>query len=340
MQRFHCHCGQELFFENVQCVQCERTVGFAPTRLAMEALDGDGPTYTLARAPEAGAWRSCANYDARGVCNWLVPADEDARYCASCRLDRTIPDLGMPANIALWARTEAAKRRLLYTLLALGLPFAPDDPRADPPLAFDILAETPGCHVTTGHDGGLVTLALAEADEAARTRIREQFGETYRTLLGHLRHESGHYFFATLVEGTRWHAPFRAHFGDETADYAAALARHYAAGAPSEWTADHVSAYVSAHPHEDWAETWAHYLHIRDTLETARAYGLSVADADELPESRDRDFARIVAAWTPVTVAVNALNRSMGQPDMYPFVLPAPAVAKLQFVHEVVRAGV
>ena len=78
------------------------------------------------------------------------------------------------------------------------------------------------------------------------------------------------------------------------------------------------------HPSEDWAETFAHYLHIRDTLQTAAAYRRdhgrrpSPARARREPGSRTALIARLAAA----DLALNALNRSMGLDDLYPFVLP------------------
>lgn len=342
MQRYTCVCGQRIAFDNVQCLACSRRLAFAPERLAMVALEPDAARWRIAGAAATATRRLCDNYADAAVCNWLCPPDATSIYCVSCALTPEIPDLGVAGNLARWARIEAAKRRLLYDLLALDLRFdaarAPDG-SALPALRFAFLADTPTAHVVTGHADGRITLSIDEADDVRRTGIREALGEPYRTLLGHLRHESGHYYFQRLLA----HAPalgrFRSLFGDESVDYAAALARHYRDGARADWPAQFVSAYAAAHPHEDWAETWAHYLHIRDTLDTARAFGMSVADGVLTPDAAhpEGNFNDLIAAWLPVTLAVNELNRSMGLPDMYPFVLSPPALDKLRFVHELVR---
>lgn len=337
MKRFFCACGQPLAFDNVQCLACGRTLAFAPESLTMVALEPAGAQiWTRLGDPMRAPRRLCANYVGPAICNWLAPPDGD--YCVSCALTREIPDLSVDGNLARWARIEAAKRRLVYGLLVLRLPFDDVEGRG---LHFSFLADTPAQHVVTGHDNGRVTLSIAEADEATRAQTRESLGEPYRTLLGHLRHESGHYYWTRLVDGQPAHARFRTVFGDETTDYAAALARHYAEGPAGDWPSNFVSAYASAHPHEDWAETWAHYLHIRDTLDTARAHGISVGNAELPPDAVETQwsFTALVAAWMPVTLAVNELNRSMGQPDMYPFVLPPAALEKLEFVHDLVVAA-
>ena len=182
--------------------------------------------------------------------------------------------------------------------------------------------------------------------------MRQAMGESYRTLLGHLRHEVGHWFWDVLVQGDPGRLDaFRGLFGDERRDYAEALRRHYAEGPPGDWQRRYVTAYATAHPWEDWAETWAHYLHMVDTLETARAFGLRVrpgiarqeeglnAELDFDPHAPGHGIERLVGDWLPLTFAVNSLNRSMGQPDLYPFVLSQPAIAKLGFVHAIVHPG-
>jgi len=314
-------------------------LGYLPERGELTALEPDG---TVLAAPETH-YKFCKN-NALGVCNWMVAGAGE--FCVACRHNRVIPDLGVAGNGLLWGRIEAAKHRLFYSLLRLGLPL---ENRADNPehgLAFDFLADTAESHaagVMTGHDNGLITLALKEADDATREKVRAGMGEPYRTLLGHLRHESGHYFWDRLV------APdaallngFRALFGDERPDYDAALQRHYQQGAPPNWQDSHVSLYATSHPWEDFAETWAHYLHIVDTLETAAAFGLKVrprlarghiATSIDFDPYESRRFDQIMEAWLPVEVATNCLNRSMGLNDLYPFVLSQKMVEKLGFIH-------
>jgi hypothetical protein len=285
------------------------------------------------------------------VCNWLVPAGSADRYCVACRHNRTVPDLSRPQQVGEWWRLEQAKHRLFYSILRLGLPHPTKAEDAARGLAFDFLADPPGDgpKVMTGHDNGLITISLVEADDAEREKRRRAMGEPYRTLLGHFRHEVGHYYWDRLVRDGGRLDECRALFGDDREDYGDALKRHYAEGPPADWRERFVSAYATTHPWEDFAETWAHYLHVVDTLETAGALRLRV-DARAAPEGsvaadvdfdayEVADFGRIAAAWFPVALAVNSLNRSMGQPDLYPFVLAPAVVEKLAFVHRLVGAG-
>jgi hypothetical protein len=247
---------------------------------------------------------------------------------------------------------ESAKHRLFYTLLRLKLPLVTkaEDPDG---LAFDFLASpSQGSHtvapVMTGHDSGLITINLAEADDSERERQRRQMGEPYRTLLGHFRHEIAHYYWDRLVANTHAIAEFREVFGDEQEDYGAALQRHYANGPPRNWHEMFVSSYASVHPWEDFAETWAHYFHMVDTLETAAAFGLrvrpKVSQGADLAAVIDFDphvasMERIIDAWLPLSFASNSINRSMGLPDLYPFVLTPPVIVKLTYIHERIRAS-
>ena len=352
--KFQC-CGQVLHFENTACLRCGRTLGYLPDHDRMVAVEPEGAHWRVVAAPGAVAdptlWRFCHNWEL-SACNWMVPADPDQpveiAWCAACRHNRTVPDLSDPDHHARWQRIEAAKRRLIYTLRHLGLTMpVPGDGHPEP-LVFDFLADDPGSvqRVLTGHSGGVVTIALTEADDSEREGMRERMGEAYRTLLGHFRHEVGHYYWDILVRDGGALDGFRAMFGDERADYAAALNRHYADGPPVGWEGQHVSPYATMHPWEDWAETWAHYLHMVDTLETAGALGMRIdpsLDAGELTARIDfdpygaGDLRRLVEAWMPLTVALNVLNRSMGQADGYPFVLPQGVQDKLGFVHDLVR---
>ena len=307
-------------------------------------------------------YRRCANLLTPAACNWLVPVDEygdgspSPLLCRACRLNRTIPDLSDPAhpeNSLLWGRMELAKRRLVSALLALGLPVASriteDTERG---MMFDFLRSPDnGPHVMTGHHTGLITLDLQEADDSVREAVREALREPYRTLLGHFRHEVGHYYWDRLVAGTPWMDGFHALFGDETQDYMASLHRNYEQGPPAQWWLHHVSAYASTHPWEDWAECWAHYLHMRDTIDTALSFGLSAhspqleftpftIDALYQPEHPGaQHFLDFLNDWTRLTTLLNEMSRSMGQPDFYPFVLPHEVVAKLHFIHLLVTSA-
>ncbi len=349
---YRCACGAQIFFRNSHCLQCGRALGFDPWLGQMLSIEQD-PVDGLWRAvaePSALRYLRCMHLDSPALCNWLVRVDAGAApcACAACRLNRVIPDLGVADHSERWRKVEIARRRLVSQLIGLGLPVEPLSPDGrNGGLAFDTLAELPGQGpVMTGHAMGVVTLNLREADDAERERLRSALHEPYRTLLGHYRHEVGHYYWDRLVRQGACLEGFRACFGDERQDYAAALQRHYELGAPQDWSMQFISGYASAHPWEDWAETWAHYLHMRDTLDTAASFGLSPqtieVDAvcysgDALPGANPAQAAGFLAmlnAWTRLTAVLNELSRSMGLPDFYPFVLSAPVVRKLHFVHE------
>jgi hypothetical protein len=350
---YRCVCERPVFFRNSECLACHTPLGYE-ARLAqvlpLRGASDDGVLWQAATDASPDVYRRCENFHSAAGCNWLVPEDDPAPLCVACRLNRTIPDLSREDNALLWQRIESAKRRLVSSLVALRLPVrsrVSEDP--DQGLAFDFLrAEPDGPPVLTGHAQGIITLNVEEADDAYRERVRTAMREPYRTLLGHLRHEVGHYYWDRLVAGTGWLEGFRTLFGDERADYAAALQRHYDRGPAPDWAHHHVSAYASTHPWEDWAETWAHYLHMVDTLDTALSFGLEADDLEISYEAFGPDslyrpddpgatrFLSFVNAWTELTGVLNELSRSMGQHDFYPFVLPHEAVAKLQFVHIVV----
>lgn len=354
MKVFRCdHCGNLIFFENSVCTRCGSTLAFLPDRMRMAALEAlGGEQWQLAghRGPRT-RYRLCANYRTVNVCNWAVPIRDPHPLCPSCRLTQVIPDLAAPGHAQAWYRLEVAKRRLLYSLIDLGLPILTREEDPEHGLAFQFLADPPpdsgGPAVLTGHANGVITISLAEADDAEREKRRLSLHEPYRTLLGHFRHEIGHYYWDRLIAGSPRLAAFRARFGDERADYAQALRAHYEHPPGEAWQSDYVSAYASSHPWEDWAETWAHYLHIVDTLETARACGLSLRDTPASATSYDgrplagleRDpFERLMDRWVPMTFVLNNLNRGLGVADAYPFVLSMPAIVKLRFVHETIAA--
>lgn len=348
---FRCRCSRPVFFRNSECLACHAPLGFEPLRGELRSLEpGDAEGLWRLDGGDGTQYRRCANFDPIG-CNWLIPADSDATLCLSCALNRTIPDLDEPEHPRWWQSIEVAKRQLVAQLLALGLPVrskVADDPEHG--LCFDFLRSQPdGPRVLTGHDEGLITLNVEEADDARREAMRTQLGEPYRTLLGHLRHEVGHYYWDVLIADSRWLEPYRALFGDERADYAESLERHYANGAPPDWPQQFVSAYATTHPWEDWAETWAHYLHLVDTMNTALAFSLDAEDvevvtepftADALYDPQHpgaNDFLYFVNAWVDLVTILNELSRSMGQRDFYPFVMSRPVVTKLHFIHLVIE---
>jgi hypothetical protein len=350
MRSFACsHCGQLLFFENSHCLRCGTALGFAPEQLELGAMEPVGwNRYRTLRGTSTQLYRRCARAGL-AACNWLLRDDEPDELCASCRLTASAPVVKSDGELRAFAQAEHAKRRLLYQLYDLGLPIKSrrEDPKRG--LAFTLAFRTEEQRISTGHLDGVITLDLRECDSAHRERLRNQFGEPYRTLLGHFRHEIGHYYWDVLIDGKKAHSRFRELFGDERVDYREALTRHYE-GSAQRWSMRHVSAYAASHPWEDWAETFAHYLHIRDTLQTAANFGLHVSPtakaiapeggrlaAHASEEVAERDFAQVVAEWLPLTYAFNAANRSMGKEDLYPFVLAPDVIEKLAFVHDIVR---
>jgi len=333
MKRFFCACGSPIFFENSYCLGCNRPLGFDPKLLELLSLEQSvGAGYRDSAGRTATEYYHCRNRVDHDVCNWLVSADAGMEYCVACGLNEVIPALESGKNRVLWARLEAAKRRLLYSLMSLGLPLQPEgsgllafrfleDQRQNPNVSESV--------VLTGHMGGTITINVAEADDSVRHAVREDMQERYRTLLGHFRHESAHfYFYPLVVVEPNTLGEFRGLFGDEREGYEAAMERYYTTkGTRMTWQGRYVSAYASSHPWEDWAETWAHYLHIRDTLETAAAWGV-VPPPDTTLESD-----QWIDSWMDLSVILNELNRSMGTDDPYPFVLSELVASKLSFVH-------
>lgn len=347
MQRFTCECGNVLFFGSSRCLKCSSDVGYDPQRGAMQRVR---PGSTMKR---------CQNGVNHNVCNWLLPASATAVLCVACRMNRTIPDLSADRNHMLWARMEMAKRRLIYTLLRLGisLPTKKDDAKNG--LAFDIVSTLANPTVTTGHLNGVITVNLEEADDSYRQFNRQQLGENSRTLLGHFRHESAHYLWQRNLSELAWDDPlrlaFRERFGDEWTDYAAALSTYYQNGAPGDWEKHCITAYASSHPWEDWAETWAHYLQIIDGLETCESLGIQVqfialplvilpVESGALPAvlpampAEDGEFLAWLQRWMCLSTVLNEISCSLGEPALYPFVISVKAAQKLRLAHYYAQA--
>ena len=355
MKIFHCdHCDHLIFFENTQCVHCGHMLAYLPDVAQMGSLDALPGGLWRSRRADTGehTYRLCANYEHFKVCNWAVASAEQQTICISCRLTRVIPDLTVPGHREAWYQLEVAKRRLVYTLLSLALPLANkhEDPAAG--LAFDFLADARSAGLSpilTGHTNGIITISTAEASDVERERRKAHLHEPYRTLLGHFRHESGHYYWDRLIRDHARLPAFRALFGDDRQDYGQAIQRHYQTGPAANWHEHFVSPYAGAHPWEDWAETWAHYLHMTDALETAAAAGVSIRphrvnepSLQSTPGpagSPARSFDRILDGWFSLTYVLNNLNRGLGLPDAYAFILPGPAIQKLRFVHETIAAS-
>jgi hypothetical protein len=326
----------------------------------MSALEPTGNDVWLTPGPAAKnrLYRMCVNYAQEQVCNWMVPAEDPAAFCRACRLNQIIPNLDQPNHRQYWAKLEAAKRHVLYTLYHLGLAVVSKEEDSGRGLAFAFLADKTAeseftdpigdqSPIHTGHANGLITINVAEADDIASTRMRTQMNEEYRTLLGHFRHEIGHFYWERLIKASPHLQTFRRLYGDETQDYNQALRTYYENGPPDNWSEHYLSAYATAHPWEDWAESWAHYLHMIDTLDTAHAYGLIIQGYEVGPvgtsQSKNTDdamgFTALVDGWIRLSVVINALNRSVGIGDANPFVLSEPARQKLRFVHDIIATA-
>lgn len=325
MRDFHCpNCGQRLAFENSACLSCGSALGFSLGRMALLVIADDADV------------QLCANLHL-AQCNWLVPSDQLGGLCSSCVLTIERPSDTNTAGLAEFARAEGAKRRLIAELHELKLPIVGRDQDPDRGLAFRLLSSAHE-NVTTGHQNGVITLDLAEGDDVHREQLRVEMDEPYRTLLGHFRHEIGHYYFYRLIASSSdYLSRFNELFGDPDADYSQALDRHYRGGPPEGWQDSFVSSYATMHASEDWAETFAHYLHIRDALDTAAWCGLAPASATfDRPALGPSAFNTIIDKWLPLSWSLNMVNRSMGHDDLYPFVLPAAVLEKMRFIHTVV----
>ena len=348
MKLFKCqNCNLLLFFENRNCTGCGCVLGYIPVENELSALMPANGLWQAMALPGT-LYKFCANAD-RDACNWLIRADCGEAFCIACRHNRTVPDLSDKKHLQDWRKMEFAKHRLFYTLLRLNLPLPSRNDDVVRGLAFDFLANpADGTKVLTGHDEGIITLALIEADDPEREARRAAMHEPYRTLLGHFRHEIGHYYWDRLVADKQGYDECRALFGDDRADYSEALKRHYDYGAPADWQSRFVSTYATSHAWEDFAETWSHYMHIVDGLETAMAFGIAVHPGITSDEMMHTDFAlnpykqatmqELIDRWLPLTFAMNAMNRSMGMNDIYPFVLSPPVIEKLTYIHKLVHA--
>ncbi len=329
-------------------------MGYSPSLQQLRSLTA-GPTAGTwvidEKTEQATLWKRCKNFDSPAGCNWLVQADEETTLCRSCRLNHTIPNLDDPDNRLWWRKTENAKRRLVAQLLNLGLPVESKvSEDTEHGVMFDFLRSTgQKPRVLTGHADGLITLNIEEADDSTREKARKEMNEPYRTLLGHLRHEIGHYYWDRLVLDMPWLEKYRELFGDEREDYAAALKRNYEQGPPANWAEKHISSYASIHPWEDWAECWAHYLHVVDSLDTALRFGLRGEDVEQavepftvndLYDPKAPDAERVILlvnSWVQLTTVLNELARSMGHQDFYPFVMSRTVLRKLHFIQMIVK---
>lgn len=344
MQPFPCSvCRQQLlFFDNWTCLRCGSQVGYISEAGLLVAMRAVGEQFER-NDGQPGRYRRCSN---RSVarCNWMVAEEDPCDRCASCRLTSVRPSDTDVDSMGAFADVEAAKRRLIHQLRELGLPVI--DRSVDPVngVTFELLSSRER-NVITGHGSGVITLDLSESDDAHREFVRKQLGEPYRTVLGHLRHEIGHYYWPSLVSQRGYLTEFRMLFGDERLTYKDARRQYYARD-DVDWSDTHVSQYATMHPWEDWAETFAHYLHIQAGLATAESIGLTVGEpARSAGRAAWRTRAHItigemVQSWLGLTIALNTMARSIGQADLYPFVLSPKVVEKLDLVHRCISTAV
>ena len=300
------------------------------------------------------AWIACTRGATLG-CNWLVPEEQEFGgqhgRCIAHSLIRREPEADDTIAVEKLKSTGFVLRRLIYQLIDIGLPVDPYW-RKDRGLAFDLLSSySGGERVVIGHANGVITIDLVESLDAYRESLRVHLGEPYRTMLGHFRHEVGHYYQNILVEtdpGAARHLDeCREIFGDERADYQGEIARHYKFGAPPNWSDSYISEYATMHPWEDFAECFAHYLHITDIVDTSREAGL-VLHADRVRFSVPRDIVprtsyvdapieQLLDDWKWLSTFFNRVNAAMGKNPLYPFDIPSPVVRKLAFVQKLVR---
>jgi len=348
MKLFTCrNCNNALYFENSVCLSCNNTIGFDSQQLIMLTIQKNKSDALYTDLQSKKTYKYCQNAQ-EATCNWLIPSTSTAVFCAACELNRTIPPLAIAQNRERWNNIEVAKHRLLYSLLRLQLPIKKKINNSADGIGFDFTVDTSSTKsVMTGHQSGLITINIKEADEAERARNKYDLNEKYRTLLGHFRHEIGHYYWDVLIKNnSKLLKKFRELFGNETVNYEQALRNYY--NNSNKNTSNHyISIYATSHPWEDWAESWAHYMHLMDTVETAFYFGIRLDNETlqqrklETPLMKNpyevKDFIEIFNMWVPMGFAVNALSRSMGHPEFYPFVISAEIVEKLTFIHDLCK---
>lgn len=363
MKNFHTYGGYKVWFHNSKLTATGQEIGYLPAKdemlILLEPAFDREPVNAVDPRSNRVSVRKCRNYWKYDVCNWLIPSEENQEFCLACRLNYTIPDLDVPGNFSRWYRLEIAKRKMIYGLISLGLPIIPKAENSEKGFGFSFMADLPpgvpmetlgeDKRVVTGHANGMITINLAEADDVWREKTKVEMQESYRTLLGHFRHEIGHYYWDLLIRNSRWLSQFEEIFGDWKKDYAQALGTHYTKGPGRNWSDEYISDYATAHPWEDWAETWAHYMLMTGTIETAfehqmmNSLELSHEHAEYWRSSEkldffDLSFDLIFDTWLKLTALLNDLNLSMGYDFAYPFSLTEPVKKKISFVHDLIRS--
>ncbi|MDC6404612.1 MULTISPECIES: zinc-binding metallopeptidase family protein [Maribacter] len=349
MKLFQCsNCGNSIVFENNRCVSCGYYLAYSSFYNQMVSLSPNLSQWNTSSLGD-GQYKYCVNSQ-HGTCNWLVPLDSPSGFCLACSLNRTIPDLSIIKNQESWKKIELAKHRLVYQLLRLRLPIFNKKENFVEGLCFDFLSPKNRDNLKTGHANGVITILISEADSVVREKVKQNMEERYRTMLGHFRHEVGHYYWDVLIRNDKVTlSNFREVFGDESISYENSLQNYYTNGPRHDWQNFHISKYASSHAWEDWAETWSHYLHLMDTLETAYNFGLQTSPKLKGTNDLDvnanfdpymkNDFQAILRTAIPLFYTLNSMNRSMGKDDAYPFVISEPVKSKLTFIHNLLIKG-
>lgn len=350
MRNYVCTCGGTIYFDNNICLKCSSELGFCPGCRTLTALAATPEGGLRCGRPECGiALVKCFNYLEYQVCNRCVAADgaPAGALCDCCRFNATIPDLTVPGNQSKWYSLETAKRRLFYDLSELGLPYGTAADGIEPALCFDFKADvipkgnywrasSPSETVYTGHDAGRITINIREADDVEREKLRVVMNEAHRTLIGHFRHEIGHFYWDALVKGRPdREAECIAAFGDHNnPNYDVALEAYYKNGPKPKWQETFVSAYATMHPWEDFAETWATYLDMTSTLDTAEHVGFG-----GITDPTNADLDTMITRYQAFGLAANEINRNLGLLNLVPEVFLKPVVEKLRYIHHLVRQG-
>lgn len=348
MKKFFCNCTAIIFFENNQCVSCGSELGWCPACKTMRTVISDNNgNYHCSEQSCGAALTKCYNHAVENVCNHFLLTESVTgaaeAFCDYCRFNETIPDLSVDGNREKWHRIEIAKRRLLYTLDMLNVPYGNSQDGFNTPLSFDFKGDTEkkrllwlnmGKHeqVFTGHADGKVTINIREADDVEREKARVSFGEAHRTVIGHFRHEMGHYFWDVLIK-EKQEEEFITIFGDHNnPDYGTALELYYENGAVPGWQQNFISAYATMHPWEDFAESFAAYLDMVSVVDIA-FHTIPVNPVDPLSAG----FKEIADQYTQLGLLLNEMNRAVGLIDPVPEVYTPAILHKIEFVHDLLR---
>jgi hypothetical protein len=335
LKRGKCKCNRWLFFGNTACLGCDRSVGRCCACRAMASFSPASTSELFSCDNCHAEVQPCANRNL-GICNCFANQTDSTGnvLCTYCEFTRVVPPHDSPDKFSRWRELESAKRRLLIQLS--GLEFPPFASKFVPtcPLVFEFKEDTvlPDGSIEavfTGHENGVITINAHEADSVRREQSRVAFNEPQRTLIGHMRHEYGHFLDLCCIQGDLLRAKYVELFGDPaTVDYAEAKTRYYAQGPTGNWPESYVSAYASMHPWEDFAETVNVYLDLMALAETAR---------DQLGSNIDTSangcVATFISELLDLAITVSEFNFDMGLNALLPERFNDEVVCKLSYVH-------